>query len=312
MAEEHKSSNSQSGAKTERPILHKTAIAGLVLAVLTGVFGTVATVYNNVSAISDTVFTKRVDTAIESAENWVKSHRMDILEEKNTALLKMLGECNEVRTNPLFEEIIRGFLATRSHPECWKRLIDPNWPVNDLELNQTIKKENIDNKWILYAIATKEAKITPEEMHLFDPQRWQRRQLTHQLNALVTLKKRCSKTDKKLDELIEHLCERLSGELVFDMAVVDIYIQKVAFVLRAGHPEKIRARWVERIIANQQHDGGWNDRWFCFTSNRRPIFAFTAPPSNQHATIQALTALYLVKYRYPGHFGLKTESFGGK
>jgi hypothetical protein len=312
MVKEHKSSDNQGGTKTERPILCRAAIAGLVLAVLTGILGVGVLVYNNVSAISDAVFAKRVDTAIESAEKWAKSHRMDILEEKNTALLKMLSECDEVRANPLFNEIIRNFLATRSRPECWKRLIDPNWPVNELELNRTIEKECIDNKWVLYAIAAEEAKVTPEELHLFDPQRWQRRQLTHQLNALVTLKKRSRKTDEKLDELIEHLCERLSGELVFDAAVVDIYIQKVAFVLRAGFPEKIRARWVERIIANQLPDGGWDDRWFCFTSNRKPIFDFAAPPSEQHATIQALTALYLVKYRYPEHFGLKVESFGDK
>jgi hypothetical protein len=181
-----------------------------------------------------------------------------------------------------------------------------------MELNLTIEKESIDNKWVLYAIATEQAKITPQEMHLFDRQRWQRRQLTHQLNALVTLKKRSGKPDEKLDEIIEHLCERLSSELVFDMAVVDIYIQKVAFVLRASHPEKIRVRWVERMIDNQLSDGGWNDKWFCFTSNRRPVFDFAAPPSNQHATIQALTALYLVKYRYPEQFGLKKKGLVSK
>ena len=306
MTKEHKSSNNK------RPILRKVTILCLALAVLTGVFGVAALTYNNVSIISDAVFTSRVDTAIESAEKWVENHRIDILEKKNSSLLKMLSECDEVKANPLFDEIVGSFMATKVHPKCWKRLIDPNWPVNGPELNQTIAKESIDNKWVLYAIATDEAKITPEEMHLFDPQRWQWRQLTHQLNALVTLKKRSGKTDEELDELIEHLCGRLSSELVFDMAVVDIYIQKVAFVLRAGYPEKIRSRWIERIVANQLPDGGWNDRWFCFTSGRRPVFNLSAPPSNQHATVQALTALYLAKYRYPEHFGLKTESLGSK
>ncbi|MDD5326564.1 MAG: hypothetical protein PHY02_01975 [Phycisphaerae bacterium] len=305
MDNEHKSSDEQGGTKAKHPILRKAATAGLVLAVLIIMSGAAALLYNNVSVVSDAVFARRVDTAIESAEGWVKSHRIDILVRKNVALLKMLSECDEARANPLFEEIVGNFLAARSRPECWKRLIDPNWPVDVLELNKMIENEPIDNKWVLYAIAAGEAKITPEEMHLFDPQRWHRRQLTHQLNALVTLKKRSGRSDERFDEIIEHLCERLSGELVFDVAVVDVYIQKVAFVLRAGFPEKIRRRWVERIIANQLPDGGWNDRWFCFTSNRRPVFGFTTPASNQHATIQALTALYLVKYRYPAHFGLK-------
>lgn len=306
MTKEHKSSNNK------RPILRKAAIAAVVFVVLIAMTGAVMLVFNNISFVGDAAFAKRVDTAIESAEQWVSNNREDISKEKNIGLLKMLRECSEIKHNPMFEEIVKSFLAARCHPECWKRLIDPNWPVNGPELNRTIEKENIDNKWVLYAIATEEAKITPEEMHLFDPHRWQWRQLTHQLNALVILKKRGRKTDEKLDEFIEHLCKRLSGELIFDMAVVDIYIQKVAFVLKAGHPEKIRARWVERIIANQLPDGGWDDRWFCFTSNKRPIFNFAPPLSNQHATIQALTALYLVKYRYPEHFGLKTESSGGK
>jgi hypothetical protein len=305
MAKEHESSNNRGGTKVGHSVLRGIVTGGLILAVLMIVSCTAAMLYNNVSIVSDAVFANRVDTAIESAEKWVNSHRSDILEVKNVALLKMLSECDEVRANPLFKEIISNFLIARSRPECWKRLIDPNQPVNAIELNQTIEKESIDNKWVLYAIATEQAEITPQEMKLFDRHRWQRRQLTHQLNALVTLKKRSGKPDEKLDEIIEHLCERLSKELIFDMAVVDIYIQKVAFVLRAGHPGKIRVRWVERIIDNQLSDGGWNDRWFCFTSNRRPIFDFAAPPSNQHATIQALTALYLVKYRYPEQFGLK-------
>ena len=67
----------------------------------------------------------------------------------------------------------------------------------------------------------------------------------------------------------------------------------------------IRRRWVERIIANQMPDGGWNDRWFCFDSGRRPVFGFARPPSDQHATIQAVMALYLVKHRYAEQFGVK-------
>ncbi|MHC4571843.1 MAG: hypothetical protein ACYS0C_07190 [Planctomycetota bacterium] len=304
MAKEHESSDNQSGAINKRPILRKAAIAGFALAIFIGIFSVAVLVWNNVSVVSDAAFAKRVDAAMELAEKWVEHHKMDILKRKNIALLKMLSECDELKANAVFKEIIGNFLAVKSRPECWKRLIDPNWPVDELELNRTIEKEYIDNKWVLYAIAPDKAKITPEELHLFDPKRWKQRQLTHQLNALVRFKK-AKKADEELDKLIEHLCDRLSGELVFDVPVVDIYIQKVTFVLRAGFPEKIRPRWVERIIANQLPDGGWNDRWFCFTSNRRPMLDFGTPPSNQHAAVQALTALYLVKYRYPEHFNLK-------
>lgn len=113
--------------------------------------------------------------------------------------------------------------------------------------------------------------------------------------------------DQEIEPLVEHLCNRLTDELTCDMAVVDVYIQKNAFTLRAGYPEKINRRWIERIIENQQDDGGWNDRWLCFrsyTERRRPDFS-SYPPSNPHATVQALWLLYQVKHRYPEHFGLR-------
>jgi hypothetical protein len=35
------------------------------------------------------------------------------------------------------------------------------------------------------------------------------------------------------------------------------------------------------------------------------IFDLSETPSDRHATVQAIAALYLVKYRYPEYFGLK-------
>lgn len=303
MAEEHKPPDKRNDVVMKRSFLRKAVITVLASAVLVGVFGTGVLVYNNVSFASDEAFAKQVDVAIEKGLAWTNEHRSEIQKKKNVALIKMLNEVVNLRATPIFSDIISSFMAAPAQPKCWKRQVDPNWPVDEVELNITIEKESLGNKWVLYAMAPDKAKITPEEMQLFEPERWQWRKLTHQLDALIILR-RNKRANEELDKLIQHLCNRLSSELVFDVAVVDIYIQKVAFILRAGLPEKIRRRWVERIIANQLPDGGWNDRWFCFTSGRRPIFV-APPPSDQRATLQALTALYLVRYRYPEHFGLK-------
>ena len=127
---------------------------------------------------------------------------------------------------------------------------------------------------------------------------WRSRLIIAQSNPRVNHRK----TDKKLDSLIEHLCERITKSQRFDIAVVDLYIQKTAFVLMAGHVQKVRRRWVERIIANQRSDGGWNDKWFFLTSTNRPCLR--PVPSNQHATVQALWLLYQVKYRHARQFAL--------
>ncbi len=274
------------------------AAATPVLVVLVGIF-----LYNNVSLSSDKEFAKRLDAAIEKAVFWVEDHKTEILQKKNAALIRMLLECDNIEPNAILSDVVESFRLGPIRPQCWKALVDPNYRPDQIELNITIKNEIVDNKWVLYALAPDLADITPQQVQMFDPDRWQGRQLTHQLDALAILR-RTRGANGVIDSLIKHLCGRLSTELFFDLAVVDIYIQKVTFTLRADHPEKISRRWVERIIADQAPDGGWNDRWVCFTSGRRPRFN-PAPPSDQHATIQALTALYLVKYRYPDRFGLK-------
>ncbi len=153
-------------------------------------------------------------------------------------------------------------------------------------------------------MAPDQANFNPQESGLFDPDRWQRRRLTHQLDALIKLRETKGQNED-LEKLIRHLSTRINRQLIFNSAVVDIYIQKVLFVLRTGSPEKLRRRWIEKVIANQLPDGGWNDKWFCFTSRRRPTLDFKTPPSDQHATIQALTLLYLVKHCHLQHFSPK-------
>jgi len=287
-------------------MLRKTVIISLSISIFVIAICACVLLYNNVSFMTNARFAGKVNISIEKAEKWAEANRSSILKKKNAALLMMLRKCDELKNNPVFEDIVKTFLDTPipNYTTCWKREIDPNRPVNSFDLNKAIEKESIDNKWMLYAIAPDKAHIGPEEMFLFDTERWQKRQLTHQLIALVKLRE-TQGPDQKLDKLIERLCSRLSSELYFDLAVVDIYIQKVMFTLMAGHQEKIRRRWVERIIANQQADGGWNDRWFCFTSNRRPTLNFKNRSGDQHATIQAVTALYLIKYKYPEYFGLQ-------
>jgi len=288
--------------KSHRP--HHISILIILILGLTGSLVTVALLYNNISLSSDKAFADSLNASINRAIGWVVMNESKILSNPNVALLKMLDDCDQMCPNPAFSKLINSFMSRRVRPNCWKALIDPNWPVQQSELNTTIKQESIDNKWILYAIAPEKASVTPGQIGLFDRERWHGRQLTHQLWALIYLRERTT-NNTNLNKLIEHLSDRIAKELNLNIAVVDIYIQKVAFVLKAGFPEKIRMRWIERIMENQYYDGGWNDRWFCFTSRRRPVLKLHTVPTDRHTTIQALWLLYQVKYRYAEHFGIE-------
>jgi len=291
----------------KKSVFRKITLSGICLFVFIAVSFVAAIAYNNISLWSDATFARRLDSAIRNAEGWVEGHRPEILEVRNAPLIMMLRECNDLKVNYVFGGIVTSFLNEPTiHPaRCMNREVDPNWPVIESELNLTISREYLDNKWILYAVAPEKAKVNPEELGLFDSKRWHRRQLTHQILALTMLRNRQG-SNERLDKLIVELCERSKTDMTFSMPVVDIYIQRVAFVLRAGFPDKIKRRWVERIIAEQESDGGWNDRWLCFTTTRSQlVFDIDETPSDQHATVQAVLVLYLVKYRYPEQFGLK-------
>jgi hypothetical protein len=261
-------------------------------------------IWDNVSLKSDRSFTDSLDKSLKQARLWILSNRSAVLGRPNAALLRMLDECSRLNKDSQIEEIVNTFMLTPLSPDCWKALIDPNRPVNSRELNETFKDASIDNKWVLCVISKENLDTSLEKLGLFDGSRWKKRLLTHQLWALTHLRERM-KNDSKIDRLVNHLTDRLKKELTFDTAVVDIYIQKIAFTLRAGFPEKIRRRWIERVIADQSKDGGWNDQWFWYQSGRRPVLK--SLPSNQHTTIQAYWLLCQVKYEYPDYFGVLKE-----
>ncbi len=284
--------------------ISKIAVRLLLIVIIVLTIGIlVMCIYNNLPLTNHQTFAQNINLAIENGRIWVELHQREILAKKNIALIRMLQDIDTMHLDPLYSGIVKSFMAKPSRPDCWKRLLDPNHPVTGSDLNKTIEQENIDNKWTLYAIAPESANVTPQQLRLFDSEHWHGRKLTHQLWALIHLRRAKGPNDE-LDLLIEHLCGRITVSLYIDLAVVDIYIQKVAFIMKAGFGQKIHRRWIERIIANQQHDGGWNDKWFIFTSGRRPVLNLSQPSSNQHATVQALWLLYQTKYRYATQFKL--------
>ncbi len=294
--------------KTKKRIfLRKMILIALGFLVFLAVSLIATIAYNNLDFWSDAAFARQLDSAINKADNWVKDNRTDILEGRNVALIAMLRDCNDLKENKMFNSIVTTFLSipVRHPSRCLNRIVDPNLSITERELNTTFDSLALDYKWICYAIAPDKNMFDAEKLGLFDGQRWHRRQLTHQLLSLVMLRNRQG-ADERLNKLIEELCDRTKTDMTFCLPVVDIYIQRVAFVLQAEFPQKIRRRWIERIINEQQSDGGWNDRWLCFTTPRKElVFNFDETPSDQHATVQAVFALYLVKYRYPEQFGLK-------
>ncbi len=76
------------------------------------------------------------------------------------------------------------------------------------------------------------------------------------------------------------------------MPTSDIYNERVAFLLYAGHDDRVRRRWIERIILSQNTDGGWTYKKSA-TRTLAQLFGLDAGAgqSDTHATFLALYAL---------------------
>ena len=142
---------------------------------------------NNISLIDDHTFARKLDKAIENGNRWIGRRQGEILRKRNIALMRMLQDINRMHPEPLFDNIVKTFLSRPIVPACWAALLEPNKPIPSTILNQTIDREYLDNKWILYALAPEKANVTPDWIGLLESDRWQGRKLTHQLWALIHL-----------------------------------------------------------------------------------------------------------------------------
>ena len=154
-------------------------------------------------------------------------------------------------------------------------------------------------RWIAFALAPKEYPLSEEDNASFvSPTRHHRVDLTHQLLALLILRDRGQVNDNH-DELIDTLCDRIASECAWDFRVTDLYLQRVAFLLAAERDDLIKRRWVERILANQQPNGGFLKSWYGLGPGRFEV-RFGKAATTRHATVQGVWILVMLKNRFPG------------
>ena len=125
--------------------------------------------------------------------------------------------------------------------------------------------------------------------------------VTHQLMGYRMAQRNQCAIDN-LDGNISVLQKTIEKQLRYDPRVVDVYVQRVLMLIDSSARERIKPRWLERVIDAQQKDGGWSDvqplipvgsdKYFGFNANGVTI---AEPVSNFHATAQGvlLTSLLL-------------------
>ena len=240
----------------------------------------------------------RSDAALEKAIAWIAEHPTTY--RTNPTIMYFVTQIealtNDPRLLPVIEEYRRRIIPPRSPVEAvWGRVFDSQAPVPRVT-SAEMRFLGLDTRWNLYGIAPDRVELTPEEragLYTPDGNHWGTRQ--HQMLSL-TFYRNFNGSTPELDRLISHLAEGVATDAFFDFRVSDNYIQRTTYVLAAGQPQLIRARWVERILDYQNPDGSWNYCWYGWC---RGVLEFGFKYNPGHPTVQAAWALAMLKYRYP-------------
>lgn len=271
-------------------------VAALLMAAVVGWF-----IYdNNVSrsGASLSEFQAELDEALASGMQWVERDQVYLSGSgANEALIYMIRHMHERHPNATFEEMLANYRRTHRHSsQIYRRMIDPAAKIEGVDL-EMIRRNSDYQRWIAYGLDPDEAPLTPEdEQSMLDPGDHHRGSLTHQIFALMHVREH-GLTEHQLDELIDTLCERIAFEACLDFRVTDLYLQRVAFLLAAERPDLVKRRWIERILAAQQPDGGFLNSWHGWGPGVASWRSNDTKPT-AHATVQGVWILYLLKHHY--------------
>jgi hypothetical protein len=264
---------------------------GLLIAALIGL----AYMNNNVvwPFTSRAGFAAQLDRAERVAIAWFILSGQDVTQ--NPALMYMIDDVARLSGNRGLRSLVESFVRSYASSP-WRRMID-----RDAESRAPTREEWAEmqdyQRWFLYAVAPSVAALTEQDRaDMFDPAKHRWGSLTHQLFALLLYRER-SGHSVYLDTLIDRLCVRIAAEAAWDIRVTDLYLQRVALLLAAGRPDLVHRRWVERILANQQTDGGWTSSWFGL-GPRLLEFSLMPRRSNSHTSAQGLWICGMLRYRY--------------
>lgn len=239
-------------------------------------------------------FVSQLDDAVLFGTAWMTARTGQVLQYQNLFLIHIIDDMADMSEEPRLRRMVEVYLEMPGN-SLWRRLADKQAEVKPMSRSELDQLEDYQ-RWTLYALAPAEVPLNAEEKaDMFSENAHHWGSLTHQLISLYVYWKY---QGEDVDALLDHLSERIAFEAIWDIRITDFYLQRVAFLLAVGRPDLVKPRWVERIIAKQDTDGGWSADWHGWGPDILR-FQWKQQGTNAHTTVQGMWALYMLKYRYP-------------
>jgi len=250
-----------------------------------------------------------LEQALESGIAWLVENREKVLGHNNHVLWWLVQQAAMRTRDPRLEDLFtRYFDRYMGIPgtSIWRPLFKPgSWvPVR----YDQIQRLPYYNWHMIYAITCDAELGSLPEIAEQNTAGYCSRYLlkpacaTHQLMGLrFMLLRECGDQDQ-LATSIASVSYAVRRQLVWDVRVVDVYIQRVMMLVETGNQELVKPVWVSNILDAQLEDGGWTNKqplvevpgnmYLGFTG--RGVGIFREQKGDFHATAQGVYLLSLL------------------
>jgi hypothetical protein len=246
------------------------------------------------------------------AIEWLRNNEAEVLATNNPALWWMVRESaarsGSAYLADLYRRLHERYLAGKPH-NPWQHMFDAG-------AGQRIPVEALDawpdyNLLFLYGLSCQSAlRAEPRVAALLKPDACggigtpayfrDPACITHQLMGVRFMQDRRCEDARDTAALATSLVERIVVDMEWDFRVVDFYIQRLMMLAESGAGDRIRARWLVRVLDAQRPDGGWDDLDPLIEIGERTVgwsgrsLRLRKAQSNFHTTAQGLYLMTLL------------------
>lgn len=256
---------------------------------------------------------KKIDKALVKSIDWLHEKKSFIEQKHNPGLWWMLKEASDITDKPELIEIYtdykRNYLNKRP-PNIWTPYFQPTFKpkapdileIMDLDKYQVffIYALSCDNALYEEPLVKKQFNANFCSPYFIHP-----RCVTHQQMAIRLLQRSDCGDQTKLSDLSTQLLNIIKRELTWDFRVGDAYLQRSLMLAEAGRFDLIKPVWIQRIIEEQNPDGGWDDvhtilplGWDVVIGLSSKMPVIKKEISTFHATAQGVWLLSLLQQHY--------------
>lgn len=250
-----------------------------------------------------------VSESLEQSIRWLDANEQDILAEGNPMLWWMVKRSFELtqdyRLGQLYKRYKARYLDRRYH-NYWRALFDSQYvPIFSAE---QIAQLPDYNQYFLYGLSCSDklaaSPVIQRQMttdfcgdyHPISPAC-----VTHQMMGLYFRQQRGCGDRAELQAQMQTLQDTVVQQLTWDPRVVDVYIQRILMLLETGAADRVKQRWLQRLLQAQLPSGAWSgfkpllplggDRHVGFYGKGIKV---DTPEDSFHATAQGLLIMALL------------------